>query len=614
MSFKMTRWRGIPMLAWIAQIAVLTGAGALIDGISPRAAWAQVEVFVTNFLGNSVTSYGRRADGNVAPVRIISGPATELENPAGLAVDTVNNEILVANVSSITVYSLTASGNVAPKRTISGTDTELAQPIGLAVDTVNDEVLVANVSSITVYRRTAGGLPGSADANVKPLRTISGPKTRLLNPAGLAVDPVNNEILVANTSSFSDPTDIPSITVYGRTAGGLAGSADANVKPLRTISGADTELVQPIGLAVDTVNDHVLVANASSITAYSRAAGGPRGSASANVKPLRIISGELTKLDHPLGLGFDAVTSEVLVANLGNPFAAGGEDGVRSPAITVYGQTAGGPPGSATVDVKPLRTISGELTELSAPAFPVVATTGCPSRYDFDFRRDTYSRCFRELLRGSEITAGQDLGNTGHTSLNVVGSSGTTPTTWLTVYDTPPAVAPTGVQTLCADVQIVPFNNTKGAGVVALLNEGPGQKGLALVIHEAGNTDTLLLATVDPNPDPGKKGKLKTLETLASASLQEGISGKKNWYRLIMTVDPATAKVTGEVFRHSTPKDPNSALGVRVAPPLTYQPASGALPDGVTSPGKHGVVASSINAVLNVSLTNFTNDATLCGP
>ena len=178
--------------------------------------------------------------------------------------------------------------------------------------------------------------------------------------------------------------------------------------------------------------------------------------------------------------------------------------------------------------------------------------------FDFDFSGDAYARCFRDLLRGDEITAGLDLGGTGHTSLNVKGSSGSTPTTWLTVYDaTPasPAAGPTfGAQTLCADVLIVPFNNIKGAGVVALLNEGAGKKGLALVIHEAGNTDTLFLATVDG--DPAKKGKLTTL---ASVPLRGRDQRKKNWYRLIMTVDPAIPTVTGKVFRHSTPTDPNSA-------------------------------------------------------
>src|SRR5512134_2148756 len=106
MSSKRSRWGANRMPAWIALIAALTGVGVLIEGPSPRAAWGQVEVFVTNYLGDSVTTYSRTARGFRAPLRIISGPATGLSAPAGFAVDTVNNEILVANVSSITVYSL----------------------------------------------------------------------------------------------------------------------------------------------------------------------------------------------------------------------------------------------------------------------------------------------------------------------------------------------------------------------------------------------------------------------------------------------------------------------------------------------------------------------------
>ena len=166
-----------------------------------------------------------------------------------------------------------------------------------------------------------------------------------------------------------------------------------------------------------------------------------------------------------------------------------------------------------------------------------------------------------------------------------------------------------GAQTLCADVLTVPFNNIKGAGLVALLNEGKGNKGLALVIHEAGNTDTLFLATLDG--DPAQKGKLTTLASVPlSTPLVDGISGK-SWYRLIMTVDPAIPKVTGKVFKHSAPTNPNSALGDQIGATLKYRPE--ALPAGVTSPGKNGILASSINAVLNASVTNFSNNAALCG-
>ena len=220
MSSKMTRWRGIPMLAWIALIAALTGAGVLIDGISPRAAWAQVGSVrdeLPRQLCHDATA--GRAIGNAAPLRIISGPATGLANPAGLAVDTVNNEILVANISSITVYSLTASGNVAPLRTISGVDTELAQPIGLAVDTVNNEVLVAN-------DQLHHGLQPDRGRQRRPAAGPSAERqTGLLNPAGLAVDTVNNEILVANIGS-SDARQLHH--------GLQPDCANGNVAPLRT--------------------------------------------------------------------------------------------------------------------------------------------------------------------------------------------------------------------------------------------------------------------------------------------------------------------------------------------------------------------------------------------
>jgi hypothetical protein len=56
--------------------------------------------------------------------------------------------------------------------------------------------------------------------------------------------------------------------------------------------------------------------------------------------------------------------------------------------------------------------------------------------------------------------------------------------------------------------------------------------------------------------------------------------------------------------------DPNSALGAQVGPTLTYHPA--ALPAGVTSPGANAVIATAINAVVNASVTNFTNVAAQC--
>ena len=73
------------------RIRVACTVAAILLGVGSWTAWAQDELFATNFGNNSVTVYTRTANGNVAPLRTISGAATRLTQPAGLAVDTVND-------------------------------------------------------------------------------------------------------------------------------------------------------------------------------------------------------------------------------------------------------------------------------------------------------------------------------------------------------------------------------------------------------------------------------------------------------------------------------------------------------------------------------------------
>ncbi len=299
-------------------------------------AWAQEELYVANSLGNSVTVYPRTASGNIAPLRTLAGPATGLDSPMRLVVDTINNELLVANLFSITVYPRAASGDTAPLRTLSGPATGLNQPRGLVVDTVNNELLVVNLFSITVYPRTASG-------DTAPLRTVSGLGTGLDFSSSADADRVHDELVVGN-SSFLAPS---SITVYPRTASG-------NTPPLRTVVGAATGLVGPAGLAVDTLNSELVVVNADgfggnpSITVYPRTANG-------NVAPLRSLQGPATGLSLPGGVALDAATNELVVTNRNNN------------SITVYPRTASG-------NAAPVQTLQGPDTGLSSPSFVAIAT------------------------------------------------------------------------------------------------------------------------------------------------------------------------------------------------------------------------------------------------
>jgi DNA-binding beta-propeller fold protein YncE len=131
---------------------------------------------------------------------VIRGPKTALSLPMKIFVDTVHNELFVANsgTNSILVFSRTANGDAAPIRKIQGPGTGLRKPVGLFVDTKNDEVWATNPEehSATVYRRTAQG-------NAAPLRTLRGapqgtPATGIGNPGGIAYDPLREQILVPN--------------------------------------------------------------------------------------------------------------------------------------------------------------------------------------------------------------------------------------------------------------------------------------------------------------------------------------------------------------------------------------------------------------------------------
>ena len=148
----------------------------------------------------SVTVYPLKANGEVAPLRIIEGANTQLNWPAALNTDEERGELYVANDAgdSILVFRATDSGNATPLRVIKGSKTQLKNPTGVYVDLKNDELWVSNMGNhrATVYARTANG-------DVPPKRVIrSAPADKLAlaigNPGAVGYDSKREEILVPN--------------------------------------------------------------------------------------------------------------------------------------------------------------------------------------------------------------------------------------------------------------------------------------------------------------------------------------------------------------------------------------------------------------------------------
>jgi hypothetical protein len=241
-------------------------------------AYSADKLYVTNGGGtDSITVYP--ADGGRRPTPIINikGEKTQLDEPVGIAVNSVGN-IFVVNqgtqdeLASITIYSAGSTGNTAPIARIIGPKTGLKSPSALALDShgyiyvTNDGSVAKEPDSITVYA------PGS-NGNSAPVRTISGSSTALLQPQGIALDSSGN---IYVTSNVIGPYMNVAVLIYGKGSNG-------NVAPIASIDGSCAHLTVPGAIAL----------NASNIYVSNAGAFGPRGVvAFARVEPEFSIGGE----------------------------------------------------------------------------------------------------------------------------------------------------------------------------------------------------------------------------------------------------------------------------------------------------------------------------------
>jgi len=182
--------------------AMLASAAAQTDApptavATPAPPKLTATIYVSN--GNSVTAYAPGSYGNVAPINVISDRSDLLRSPWGIALDSAGN-IYVASFDSggrgaISMYKAGSSGVSVPTATISGMRTGLDNPFGIAVDS-SGKIYVANFAgghgrgSVTIY-------PAGGNGDVAPIATIIGDDTGLDNPSGIAVDS-SGKIYVAN--------------------------------------------------------------------------------------------------------------------------------------------------------------------------------------------------------------------------------------------------------------------------------------------------------------------------------------------------------------------------------------------------------------------------------
>ena len=278
-------------------------------------------VAMTDVNRKSVLSYARTAGSQskgVTPAKHQAfGPLTNIGFVAGIALDPERKEILAINndiEDTMVVLPYDAQGNAAPSRMLSVPH----QAWGVALSRTHQEIAITVElqEAVLIYKRDAKNVEA-------PMRVIRGPNAGLADPHGVLWDDKNNEITVANHGNYrglvkdvgggcvpADSADPeagevrpPSITTF-------SGDARGDAKPLRVIQGDKTLLDFPMGLAGDPANNEFAVANNgdSSVLIFSRAASG-------NVAPVRVLAGPATGINRPMGVAIDPVNNELWVSN-----------------------------------------------------------------------------------------------------------------------------------------------------------------------------------------------------------------------------------------------------------------------------------------------------------
>jgi hypothetical protein len=153
------------------------------------------EIYVPG--GTSVLVFPREAEGDVAPVRVLTGPDTRLYASEAVAIDTTRNLLVVLGArpripgqrrgSELMIFERTADGNTAPKRVISG----LRGAWNIAL--LPERGLV-----FAVQRGYVGIWSLDDEGEVPPRFTIGGPDGILRSPRGIGIDVENQSVIVSD--------------------------------------------------------------------------------------------------------------------------------------------------------------------------------------------------------------------------------------------------------------------------------------------------------------------------------------------------------------------------------------------------------------------------------
>ena len=212
------------------------------------------EIVVTSPLAQAILIFRGGANGEEAPIRVIQGPHTQIQGTDydgndQMAFDEVHGEIYIpVDRNKILTFSREANGDVAPLRVLTGPDTQIRGSVRgharVGVDPVHNLLIVTSPAagsgdgaSLLIFDRTANG-------NVKPKSVITGPQTQVGGGSAAHVATDKGFIIAGCGASAVCAWSIND-----------SGNAPPRWKiPVQQIAG-----VAPSGIALDPVHKEIII-------------------------------------------------------------------------------------------------------------------------------------------------------------------------------------------------------------------------------------------------------------------------------------------------------------------------------------------------------------------
>ena len=175
------------------------------------------EIYIPNH--DKILVFPRDGNGDVVPIRIITGPDTQLDDVESLAVDPIHNVIVTAGArpptapgqrggpvdqgegGALLIFKRTDSGNVKPVGIIQGPKTRIVRINQIQMQPTKGWIIAAQPGKYE-EQEPVGVFVGvwsiNDNGNVPPRWFIGGPKSQMKKPRGVALNPGNKELIVAD--------------------------------------------------------------------------------------------------------------------------------------------------------------------------------------------------------------------------------------------------------------------------------------------------------------------------------------------------------------------------------------------------------------------------------